>query len=101
MEFTKIWKTLRESIAPNTTIENWTLDGGFIGDDFVVEEVSRDTVYVITPKAINRQSIPIKDFEAVFHMWGEYLSDSVKRHEIRDKTRYSKYIISIFHFLKL
>ena len=97
----EILKRLKESVPANTIIENWTVDNGYIGDDFVVEGISGNAVSVVVPNAINPQSIPIKDFELVFHEWDGYLSGSVKRHEIRDKTRYSKYIISIFHFMGL
>jgi len=101
MKRKEMLKRLKESIPPNTRIENWTADNGYFGDDFIVEGVSNDAVCVEAPNAINRQSIPVKDFELVFNKWDGYISGSVKRHEIRDQTRYSKYIISIFHFMGL
>jgi hypothetical protein len=89
------------TIQPDTIVHNWTSDKGYLGDNFTVVDVSNTTVDVQSPNANNLQSIPKKDFVIVFNMWHEYLSGSVHRQQVRDKTRYSKYIISILHQLRV
>ena len=39
-------------------------------------------------------------FELVDNLWRNYKSEKTKRNEIREKTRFSKYIISILNWLE-
>jgi len=81
-------------------IRNWTIHSGYIGDDFEIHKVGDAYVEVQSPGAETIQHIPLADFAKVGHVWEGYVSGKLQRHVIRDKTRFSKYIISILHHVK-
>lgn len=100
MPFSSTWAAVRVELAAGTPIDNWTVLRGQLGDSFVVTRVDADCVEVDSPGARTLQRIPMNDFERVYELWGGYLDRRVQRQEIRDVTRYSTYIISIFHWLE-
>ena len=91
---------LLATLSARTEIPNWTVDSGLRGDSFYVVSVSLDGVIVEVPNTKNTQRIPMKDFAAVYDLWNGYTEGIVKRTEIRNITRYSKYIISIYRWLE-
>ena len=42
----------------------------------------------------------MEDFASVYELWNDYIEGDVPRYELRNITRYSKYIISIYHWLE-
>jgi hypothetical protein len=100
MPFANTWDVVQTGLAPGTAIPNWTAANGLLGDDFTVRDVTAGHVQVDTPGAKNDQIIPRADFEMVYDVWGPYCGGQVPRHEIRDMTRFSKYVISILHWLE-
>jgi len=100
MPFVNTWNTLQNQLRQGTVIRNWTAHGGYLGDSFTVVNVSQNYVEVDTPGATNIQRIPQCDFQIVYNLWDDYCLGRVKRYEIRDETRFSKYIISILHWLQ-
>jgi hypothetical protein len=87
-------------LAAGTTIPNWTAAKGFLGDAFTVTAVALGHVEVDTPGAQNVQTVPIAAFETVYNVWQPYCCGRVSRPEIRDATRFSKYVISTLHWLE-
>ena len=51
-------------------------------------------------QAKNIQKVPSADFETVYNLWQRYRNGQVTRPEIRDATRFSKYVISILYWLQ-
>lgn len=100
MPFTATWNALQARLAAGTTIPNWTAANDLLGDAFTVTAVAPDHVEVNTPGAQNVQWVPIADFEAVYNVWEPYCRGRVGRAEVRDRTRFSKYVISILHWLE-
>ena len=100
MPFSATWSALRSNLTLQTSIPNWTADKGLLGDSFTVSGVTPTHVEVDTPGAQNFQTIPDRDFEVVYDVWERYCNGTVPRHEIRDSTRFSKYVISILHWLE-
>jgi len=96
-----VWRKIANEIAPGITIQNWTRDKGFLGDTFVVVEIGKGFVKVDTPGTKNLQRIPREDFEEVSVLWQDYLAGMLGRNIIRNRTRYSKYIISILHSIEI
>jgi hypothetical protein len=91
---------LLATLNEGTEIPNWTIDGGLRGDMFHIISASLRQVTVETPNARHLQKIPMGDFAAVYELWNGYCRGTVPRSEIRSVTRYSKYIISIYHWLE-
>ena len=56
-------------------------------------------IVIDAPHAKLRESIPKADFQTVWLIWPRYSSGQVQRQIFTDITRYSKYIISILHWL--
>ncbi len=99
MPFINIWNALQTQLTPGTFIRNWTVQNGFLGDEFTIVSVSQNYIEVDAPGTQNIQKIPKRDFQIVYNLWDDYRSGKVRRYEIRDQTRFSKYIISILHWL--
>lgn len=63
-----------------------------------VAEIGINYIKIDSPKAETIQVIPKDDFEKVWDVWVDYKNQKLLRNELRDLTRYSKYIISILHW---
>jgi hypothetical protein len=98
--FENIWQEILRNLKPGMIIKNWTVLKGYFGDDMTVAEVVKNRIIIGAPNAQHLQSIPKSDFLAVWKIWPDYNSRKIERHEIRDITRFSKYIISVFHWLE-
>lgn len=95
-----IWKTLSSRLPTGTAIPNWTAAKGLLGNSFTVFGVGRNYVEVESPNAKGAQRIPVADFEQVHKLWAQYINKRIDRSYIRDMTRFSKYIISILHWIE-
>lgn len=71
---------------------------GYLGDSMAVVGVRENYIEVDAPNATAIQVVPKDDFEKVWEVWADYKRQKVKRYELRDMTRFSKYIISILHW---
>jgi hypothetical protein len=100
METESFLNMIQTQLASGTDIPNWTVDKGLLGDSFTVVNVSHKYVDVVTPAGNNVQHIPINDFEAVAKLWQQYINKEIGRNVVRDKTRFSKYIISILRWIE-
>jgi hypothetical protein len=100
MPFSQTWTALQTTLSAGMPIENWTQAKGLLGDSFTIVNVAAGFIEVNTPNASNLQRVPRADFELVYRQWTHYSTGQTRRHEIRDETRFSKYIISILHWLE-
>ena len=100
MPFTDTWNALQTNLIPGATIQNWTAANGFLGDTFTVTDVGLRHVKLNIAGAKNVQNVQIEDFETVYNLWQPYCRGGTSRAQIRDATRFSKYVISIFHWLE-
>jgi hypothetical protein len=100
MRFEEFWLKLQSRLSKGTAIRNWTAHSNYLGDSFSVVAVHQNSVSVDAPGAKNIQVVPQADFEIVYGLWPDYLSGKVPRYVIRDRTRFSKYVISIIHHLQ-
>lgn len=98
--FEETWTLIRRKCYSGLQIPNWTQARGNLGDTMVINAVSDTAISFDAPRAKNIQHAPRKDFETLWNIWPDYLSGKVKRYEIRDLTRFSKYIISTLHWLE-
>jgi hypothetical protein len=96
--FDDVWSQLRANLKAGATIRNWTAFRGYLGDTMTVAGVREDRIEVDPPNAINIQAIPKDEFKKVWEVWSDYKRQKVRRYELRDMTRYSKYVISILHW---
>lgn len=96
-DFEELWRQIQRDISVGDTIENWTQHRGYSGDEFIIRVMDTRFIEVESPDAENSQRVPREDFSAVYELWGDYLARRVPRYQIRDLTRFSKYIISILH----
>ena len=101
MSFSNTWAALQTSLQAGTAIQNWTQAKGHVGEDFTIGKVVPEFIEINAPGASNMQRVSRTDFEAVYEEWHNYISGHTRRREIRDETRFSKYVISILHWLEL
>lgn len=98
--FELIWTDLQNRLKPGLIIPNWTVLKGYLGDTMRIQEVEDVEIVVHAPKAKNLQRVSKADFEIVWGVWEEYKNGRYQRQDMRDLTMYSKYIISILHWLE-
>jgi hypothetical protein len=96
--FDTLWSYLQQNLNVGTVIKNWTAFGGYLGDTMTIVGVRDNYIEVDPPKAGTTQSVPKADFEKVWQDWVDYKNQKVKRQELTEYTRFSKYIISILHW---
>src|SRR5690349_55207 len=96
--FKQLWTHLTQHLKVGTTVKNWTVLRGYLGDEMTVVSVSDRHIEIKAPNAKTTQRVPETDFEKVWEIWSEYKSQKFPRHQVRDMTLFSKYIISIFHW---
>ena len=99
MSFNSIWSFIQDNIQKGQIIKNWTKDRGYIGEPFAIACLDTNKIDVTPLKAENIQRIPKKDFERVCDIWDRYIAGNFPRSKIREFTRFSKYIISILHWV--
>lgn len=99
-DFEALWYQIQQDVGGGDTIRNWTRDSGYIGDEFVIRTVEAGIIEVDPPGAANLQRIPREDFAKVYRHWEGYNTGHIPRQQVRDITRFSKYIISIFHHIE-
>ncbi len=100
MSFGELWNVVQSLLTPDTNVPNWTVARGPLGDSFRVVSVDKKYIDIFTPNGKNIQHIPIADFESVYELWQRYIEGKIGRNEIRARTRFSKYIISILHWIE-
>ena len=96
--FDTVWSYLHTNLKVGTDIKNWTAFRGYLGDTMKVIAVRDNYIEIDAPNAKSLQIVPKDDFEKVWGVWSDYKAEKVKRYEIRDVTRFSKYIISVLHW---
>jgi len=96
--FENIWNFLQINMKSGTVLKNWTSYSGYLGDSMTITKIGRNYIEFEAPKAKHIQHVPKEDFEKVWRVWTDYKTQKVKRYELRDMTRFSKYIISLLHW---
>jgi hypothetical protein len=96
--FDAFWEYLQKNLKPGTEIRNWTVDKGYLGDVMTIKIVTGPFIEVEVSSAKNIQRVPREHFEIVFAVWKDYVAKIRKRSDVRDMTRFSKYIISIIRW---
>ena len=108
MEFEEHWNKIKYELSSTTLIKNWSRDQedkdgkGYLGEDFTAKynsAIDRIECNIGVGKSIQR--IPKKSFKMLYDNWDTYKQKRVLRNQLREKTRFSKYTISIFHHLGL
>jgi hypothetical protein len=100
MPFSNTWNALHDNLLKGTDIPNWTVHSGNIGESFRVTIISDKFIEVDAPGAKALQRVPRDDFEEIYDRWDDYNRRGLARSEFSTLTRYSKYIISILHWLE-
>lgn len=97
-KFDAVWKDLHASLVIGKEIKNWTAYSGYLGDTMNIVDKTSESISVDATRAKNILVVPKEDFKVVWEVWNDYKIEKVKRNELSPLTRYSKYIISIFHW---
>jgi hypothetical protein len=100
MPFADTWNAIQRQLVLGSVIPNWTAHKGSIGEPFKIVAITSTHIDVDAPGARSVQKVPIADFEEVYQLWEEYRHAGLSRSALTPLTRYSKYIISILHWLE-
>lgn len=108
MDFEIMWRKIKKSLVEKTTIKNWTYHQwtkdkeGYLGRNFTAKYIPNKSIVECYPTNWSKpQKIPKRAFEILYENWESYRKGLLIRNKLRDKTRFSKYTISIFHHLKI
>jgi hypothetical protein len=96
--FDSVWTRLQSSLKPGTSIKNWTVLRGYLGDTMKIVCVRSGYIEVDAPHASTTQHISKVEFEKVWEIWPDYKGGKFYRNQMRDVTWFSKYIISILQW---
>lgn len=99
--FQPTWEAIVKGLEPRMKIRNWTVLKGYLGDSMEVVDVDDAKVVIKAPNAINQILVYREDFERVWEVWPGYKGGKVQRQELTPLTFFSKYILSIFHWLEV
>lgn len=94
--FEEFWILLLEKLRTPTHIRNWTAYSGYVGEDFIARKYSDSMIECLIPNS-KPQYIPKKDFKLVYEVWDDYKSFKVKKADLCQHSRFTKYVISIIH----
>ena len=97
----EIWRTVHSRLMTGMNIRNWTVLKGYLGDTFLIKEITESRLVINSPNAKNLVNVPRGDFERFSEVWSVYKNGRMRRSETSEITRFSKYIISIFHWLEM
>jgi hypothetical protein len=100
VNFDKFWNLITSKLKSEAIIKNWTVAKGFFGEEFKAIYEEGNFIKCKVPSAKNEQKPRKKDFKLIFDNWHDYLQGKVKRPELRDKSRNTKYTISIIHHFR-
>lgn len=100
LPFTEAWAALQATLCAGTRIPNWTARSGQVGEPFEIGSINPDVVVIIAPGARTPQIVRRADFEKVYALWDDYVRGLVPRSAFTPLTRYSKYVISILHWMQ-
>jgi hypothetical protein len=93
------WVDVQSRLRPGLVIRNWTAARGYLGDAFSILSVSSSAVEVIAPNAVTVQRVSKKDLDFMQMNWEAYCSGKITRGKLVEKTRVSKYSMSILKHL--
>ena len=93
--FEEFWEMLATDLRTRKRVKNWTADKGHYGEDFVAEYSGGDYVRIISPAARTLIWGPKEEFRMIFEKWQEYVAGKIPRNYFRDRSRFTKYTISI------
>ena len=87
-------KNYKKNLLLKKKVKNWTFKKKYYGDDFSAQINSDNQIVCITPNgSVNRANK--SDFEWVYDNLKEYLSGRIQRKYLTEKSRVTKYTISI------
>lgn len=98
-----IWKIITENLKPDMSIKNWTIDNGYFGDNITIQTVDNDYVQIRISNSTTEPTtfvrVPKEDFKYVYTNWNAYITGTIKRNELRDNCRTTRYVIDILKYL--
>jgi len=95
--FDKFWKRLTDVLRVKQLIRNWTRDHGYLGrgDFYAVYRGGNVIICILENGSVLK--VPREDFELLFNHWEDYIKGRYPRRLLRDKSRFTKYTISILN----
>jgi hypothetical protein len=94
MYFDDFWRHLKDELQEEQTIRNWTMDKEYLGGDF--DAIAKGNyIECYPPKAKNLQKVPRSDFQFMYENWQNYIHRRIRRRQLSDRSRFTKYTISI------
>jgi hypothetical protein len=99
MAFAQTWAII-QSITVGTEIPKWTIFNGNLEGNITVEASDYNSI-TFSVTGPNLQRVREEDFEKVYNMWDRYIHEGVQRQDIRERTRYSTYIIATLHYVQI
>ncbi len=100
MEFKEFRSKISPILKEPQEIKNWTNDRGFLGKGDFTAVMKEKYIECDAPDAKTIQKVPEKDFHFMFENWDDYINGRIRRPDLRDQSRFTKYTISIIHHFK-
>ena len=93
------WDEVQQRVRAGLQVQHWSKDKGDLQGRFTVDGVSQNRIEISSKSISGRRRISRADFEAVAKEWPTYLAGNVTRHDLRDSSQNTTYVISLLHWL--
>lgn len=98
-QFLDFWMALNRELKDVITIQNWTVDKAYYGEDFKAKfNQLSNKVEIYLPSKKKALYASRDDFKIVYNKWNDYIEGDISRSAFI-KSHKTKYTISIIHHI--
>jgi hypothetical protein len=96
--FRSVWSYLSDHLRSGKKIEDKSTLSASRGESTTIVSIDADSITVAPPRAKGFVRIPKADFELVWRYWSDFQSKKITRTELREHSRFSRYILTLFQW---
>jgi len=96
--FRSVWSYLTGHLRSGKKIEDRGTASASRGESTTIVSIEADAIMVAPPRAKGFVRIPKADFEIIWRYWPDFKAQKITRTELREHSRYSRYILTLFQW---
>jgi len=96
--FNLVWNYIQSNLKQGMKVKNWTVDKDYFGLDITIITKSYKFIEFDSSTAKTIQKVAKDEFEKIWKVWPDYKTQKIKRGEMVEFNRHTRYIIDLFHW---
>jgi hypothetical protein len=96
--FEGVWSDIRQRLMPGTLVRHWSVEGGYKGGAFLIDDVDGAAVIVRHGQMGQQRRILKGDFQRLFASWDDYNRGTIGQAAFAKLSENSTYILSILQW---